>query len=118
MSDEIQAIKERLDLVVYIEQSGTPLKKSGRYHKACCPFHAEHTPSFMVDAEKQTWRCYGACAEGGDLFEFAMKKHGWTFPQALEELAKLAGVEIKAREPALNDQTQRLYALLQEAAGW
>lgn len=86
-------IKSRLDIVAYVQQYAT-LKKAGRYYKACCPFHHEKTPSFVVDPDRQTWRCFGACATGGDIFGFAMKQHGWTFSETLQELGRLAGVEV------------------------
>jgi DNA primase len=91
-------IKTRLDIVNYIQQT-VPLKKAGRTYKACCPFHQERTPSFVVDPDRQSWRCYGACSTGGDIFNFAMKQQGWTFPEALRELGKLAGVEVEPQTP-------------------
>lgn len=94
-----EEIKARLDIVQYIGQF-VPLKKAGRYYKACCPFHHEKTPSFVVNADHQTWRCFGACAEGGDVFSFAMKRHGWSFAEALQELGRQTGVEVHQRSPA------------------
>ena len=91
-----QQIKDRLDIVEYIARFVPELKKSGRYYKAPCPFHSEKTPSFVVNQDTQTWRCFGACAEGGDLFNFAMKRNGWSFGEALQELGRLAGVEVSA----------------------
>src|SRR5699024_7231821 len=87
------------DIVQYISRT-VPLKRagSGRW-KACCPFHSEKTPSFVVDENRQSWRCFGACATGGDIFNFAMKQHGWNFHEALEELAKLAGIELRPQSP-------------------
>lgn len=113
-----QEIKARLDIVAYIQQYA-PLKKGGRTYKACCPFHSERTPSFVVNPDSQTWRCFGACAEGGDIFAFAMKQHGWTFPEALNELGKLAGVEVKQQSPLERQRTERhekLRGLLAAAA--
>lgn len=103
-------IKSKLNIVDYIAKT-VPLKKSGRHHKALCPFHTEDTASFMVDEAKQSWRCYGSCNEGGDIFAFAMKQHGWSFSEALQELAKLAGVEIK-RSPTRRAQEQHREKLL------
>lgn len=103
-------IKAKLDIVDYIAKS-VPLKKAGKHWKACCPFHAEDTASFMVDAARQSWHCYGSCNEGGDIFSFAMKQHGWSFREALLELAKLAGVEIRS-SPTRRAQEQHREKLL------
>ena len=102
-----EEIKTRLDIVNYIQQY-VPLKKAGRYYKAPCPFHSERTPSFMVNPDTQTWRCYGACAEGGDIFNFAMKKHGWAFGEALRELGQQAGVEVRRQTPEQQAQVEKL----------
>ncbi len=98
MSSPVDEIKQRLDIVDYINRF-VPLKKAGRTYKAPCPWHAEKTPSFVVDPVKQTCRCFGACNEGGDIFFFAMKQNGWTFAEALKELAVIAGVELKPQTP-------------------
>lgn len=103
-------IKTRLDIVNYIQQF-VPLKRAGRTYKACCPFHNEKTPSFVVNPESQTWRCFGSCAEGGDIFSFAQKYHGWVFSEALQELGKLAGVEIQQQSAEQKQQAARLDAL-------
>ncbi|NWG15559.1 MAG: DNA primase [Chloroflexi bacterium] len=103
-------IKTRLDIVTYIQQY-VPLKKSGRTYKACCPFHSEKTPSFVVDETRQSWRCYGACATGGDILSFAQKYHGWSFSETLQELGKLAGVEVHKQTPEQKAQGERLDTL-------
>ncbi len=90
----IDDIKTRLDIVEYINRY-VPLKRAGRTYKAPCPWHNERTASFVVDPDKQTCRCFGACGEGGDIFFFAQKQNGWSFQETLQELAKLAGVELK-----------------------
>ena len=95
-----QEIKSRLDLVDVIQDAGVSLRKSGRNYAGFCPFHANtKTPAFYVFPESQTWRCFGACAEGGDVFSFVMKKHGWEFKEALTELAKRAGVTLEEHRP-------------------
>ncbi|PJF24245.1 MAG: DNA primase, partial [Phototrophicales bacterium] len=73
----VDEVKSRLDIVEYIQRF-VPIKKSGRTYKACCPFHSESTPSFHVDPDRQSWRCFGACATGGDIFAFAMRYNNWT----------------------------------------
>jgi DNA primase len=114
----IDEIKNRLDIVELIS-SYLPLQKAGRNYKALCPFHSEKTPSFVVFPDSQRWHCFGACGEGGDIFTFVMKREGWDFHTALEELARRAGVELRPRTPAqarLQEETERLRALLAAAA--
>lgn len=113
-----EEIKVRLDLVAYISES-VPLKKAGRNYKANCPFHQERTPSFVVFPETQTWRCFGACGEGGDIFAFAMKQNGWDFREALENLAQRAGVELAPQTPEQSQREaafERQLGLLEETA--
>lgn len=114
----VDDIKARIDIVQYIGRT-VSLKRAGRTYKTCCPFHNEKSPSFVVDPERQTWRCYGACATGGDLFNFVMKRNGWTFAEALQELAKEAGVELKQQTPEQKQQSEqldRLRGLMKAAA--
>ncbi len=102
-----EEIKARLDIVNFISQY-VPLKKSGRNFIAPCPFHAERTPSFVVFPESQNWRCFGACGEGGDIFNFIMKRDGLDFPTALGLLAEKAGVQLQQRTPEQTSQDERL----------
>ncbi|PJF33613.1 MAG: DNA primase, partial [Phototrophicales bacterium] len=101
-------IKSRIDIASYIQRYVPSLKKAGRNYKACCPFHNEKTPSFVVNPETQTWRCFGACAEGGDLFTFAQKMHGWDFKEALRELGEQAGVQIREQTPEQKSREEHL----------
>jgi DNA primase len=103
----VDEIKAKLDIVSYIQQY-VPLKKAGRSYKACCPFHVEKTPSFVVNPDAQSWRCFGACNEGGDIFSFAQKRHGWSFTEALQELGRQAGVEVRKQTPEQRAKDDRL----------
>lgn len=100
--DQVEEVKSKVDLVEVIS-SYLPLKKMGRNLGGLCPFHAEKTPSFMVSPERQVWKCFG-CSEGGDVFTFLEKIEGWDFREALEELAKRAGVKLKSFEPTDKSQ--------------
>ncbi len=98
-------IKSRLDIVDVISDS-VQLRKSGSSYTGFCPFHPNtRTPAFVVFPNTQSWRCFGACAEGGDLFSFVMKKEGWDFKETLTQLAKRAGVELTLADP--QDKVQR-----------
>ncbi len=92
MSTDTQAIKDRLDIAQIIGEY-VALKKAGANWKACCPFHHEKTPSFMVQPEKQFWHCFG-CGKGGDVFTFIQEIEGLDFIEALKLLARRAGVEV------------------------
>lgn len=92
MADEIQEVKERIDIVQAISEY-VSLKRSGRNFTALCPFHKETSPSFYVSPERQIWHCFG-CDRGGDVFAFLMEKEGLSFGEALRILAQKAGVEL------------------------
>ncbi len=116
--DILEEIKDRIDIVQLISQY-LPLKRAGRNFKALCPFHGEKTPSFTVSPEKQFFHCFG-CGASGDIFQFLMKMENLTFPEALERLARQAGVEIPKGwgESGKDQEKERLYRLHQEAAAY
>ena len=109
----VDDIKARLDIVDTV--SGyVPLQKSGRYFKASCPFHTEKTPSFIVNSERQSWRCFGACATGGDAFSFVMRMEKLDFGEALRLLAQKTGVTLSEKRDG--DSSDKLYRINQVAA--
>lgn len=105
-----EEIKAKIDIVDLIAAE-VPLKRSGSTYKAPCPFHAEKTPSFIVNPDRQTWHCFGACSEGGDVFSWEMKRNNIDFREALQRLAQRAGVQLRPRTDAQareDEQRQRL----------
>lgn len=115
----IDEIKSRIDIVDLVSETGVKLRKTGRNHTGFCPFHDnKHTPAFVVWPESGTWRCFGACNEGGDIFKFVMKKDGIDFKEAMQKLAVRAGVEIKEfrREtPEQKEAFDNLRKILEDA---
>jgi DNA primase len=91
--DQIQDIKNRIHIEEVVG-SYIQLKKAGRNFKACCPFHKEKTPSFIVSPEKQIAHCFG-CHWGGDVIKFVQDYEKVEFGEALETLAGRAGIELK-----------------------
>jgi len=111
--EKVSEIRDRSNILEVVSDYVT-LKKTGKNYKGLCPFHAEKTPSFMVNEEKQIFHCFG-CGEGGDAFTFLMKAGHFSFPEAVEELAKRYGVELRSRElsPAQKKEMAQREALFQ-----
>lgn len=91
--DKINEIRERVD-IVDIVGSYLPLKRSGANHSGLCPFHAEKTPSFNVNAPRQIFHCFG-CGVGGNVFSFLMRMEGLSFPEAVRRMGERVGVEVE-----------------------
>ena len=109
----VDDIKARLDIVDVVSSYVT-LKKTGRNFKAACPFHTEKTPSFVVNTERQSWYCFGACGIGGDAFSFVMRKENMDFSAAMRLLADRAGVTLEER--GQHERTDILLRVNQDAA--
>lgn len=92
-NNQIEEIKNRLDIVAVIEKY-VKLKRAGKNYSGLCPFHSEKTPSFIVSPDLQRYKCFG-CGETGDILNFIQDIENIDFPEALEKLAKEAGVELK-----------------------
>lgn len=115
----VDEVKSRIDIVDLVSEAGVKLRKAGRNYTGFCPFHDnKNTPAFVVWPETGTWRCFGQCNEGGDIFKFVMKKEGWDFKEALQRLAQRAGVELQEYSPQQEAQKElydSLRSLLEEA---
>ena len=117
----IDDLLNRTDIVEVVG-SRIQLKKTGKNYSACCPFHQEKTPSFTVSPDKQFYYCFG-CGAGGNALGFVMDHDHLDFPQAVEDLAKRAGLEVP-REDSRPGQKPRqpvdspLYPLLDAAADY
>jgi DNA primase len=94
---DIDRVREATDLVELISEV-TKVKRSGRSFMAVCPFHEEKTPSMSVDRVRGLYNCFG-CGKHGDIFTFVQETQGLDFPEALEALARRAGITLE-REPA------------------
>lgn len=114
MNSPTEEIKSRIDIAELIG-GYVRLIKAGSNFKALCPFHKEKTPSFNVSPVRQIWHCFG-CGKGGDHFKFVMEIDGLDFPEALQLLAKRAGIELKREDPRIRSERNRTYDLLEEAA--
>lgn len=92
----VDDIKARLDILEVVGQR-VQLQRSGRSFKGNCPFHQERTPSFHVFPDRQSWRCFGACATGGDALSFVMRSENMDFGETVRELARRTGVPLQER---------------------
>lgn len=116
--DVVAEIKARLNIVDFL--SGyVEVKKAGRYYKACCPFHHEKTPSFMISPERGYAHCFG-CQNGGDIIKLCELLEGVDFREAVKLLAEKAGVQIPDNfgGGAKKEKKDRLIEINEAAADW
>jgi DNA primase len=114
----IQDLLNRLDIVDVVERH-VPLKKAGANYVACCPFHNEKSPSFTVSQSKQFYHCFG-CGAHGTAIGFVMEHVGLGFVEAVEELARGAGMEVPHERQAAGETYRQkvapdLYEVMQTA---
>jgi len=122
VESQVEEIKSKLDIIDVINRY-LPLKKRGKHFVACCPFHSEKTPSFVVSPELQIYKCFG-CGKGGDVINFVQEFERIDFKEALHDLAKIAGVDLvysqelsqtehhRARLLIINHEVARFYHFL------
>ncbi|MBN1894386.1 DNA primase [bacterium] len=113
--EKIEEVRLATDLVELVSQYVT-LKKRGKGYTGLCPFHQEKTPSFSVDPVRGLYHCFG-CGEGGTAFTFVMKMEHVGFPEALQTLAKKAGIDLpqKEEDPRIEQEAEALYHVNQMA---
>lgn len=90
--DIVEDVLVRTDMLQVMQQY-VALKRTGANYKGLCPFHNEKTPSFYVHPGKGIYKCFG-CNAGGNIYQFVMEIEGWSFPEAVRQLAGRIGVEI------------------------
>jgi len=112
--DQVDEIKQKIDIVDLIG-SYLELKKAGANYRASCPFHKEKTPSFMVNPERQIFKCFG-CQQSGDIFSFVQEMEGIEFSDALQILAEKAGIKLRQIDQKFYQQKKDLYEINQLAA--
>ena len=114
--DSIENLKNHIEIVDVISQF-LELKKSGANFKACCPFHGEDTPSFVVSPSKQIFHCFG-CGVGGDSIKFIMDYEKLSYPEAIEKLASMYNVALnydnnyKQQDTSIMDKVNDYYQKL------
>ena len=115
--DFIDDLVQRIDIIEVISNR-IEIKKAGREYKGLCPFHTEKTPSFTVSQEKGFYHCFG-CGAHGTALGFLMDYENQTFIEAIEELSKIAGVEIPKtkQDRAKNKKNKSLQELTAEIMG-
>ncbi len=115
----IDELLTRIDIVDVVD-ARVPLTKKGREFQACCPFHHEKTPSFTVSQVKQFYHCFG-CGAHGTAIGFLMEYENMPFPEAVEDLAAKAGVEVpRDEEPGdkPKENLAPLFNLMEQVGGW
>lgn len=101
----IDDVVERVDIVDVVGQR-VKLKKAGKNYSGLCPFHNEKTPSFSVNPQKQFYYCFG-CGAGGNSLKFLLEHDRMPFPEAVEALARLAGMEVPRDHDPAAEKRQR-----------
>src|SRR3954465_7768789 len=113
----LEEIRRRTDLVQLVGRR-VKLTRKGRVMWGCCPFHGEKYPSFKVENERRTYKCFG-CGKGGDAFRWLIETEGLSFPESVEKLAAEAGVELPKWSPedeAREQKRKSLYDVVELAA--
>jgi DNA primase len=108
-----EQILDRIDIVDIIGQRIT-LRKAGTSFKACCPFHTEKTPSFIVTPERRSYHCFG-CGAHGNVIDFLIDYDRLSFVEAITYLARQAGMTLEMNDPTAGADYKPLYQILEQA---
>lgn len=106
MSDQVQAIKEKLDIVTIAQEYLGQLRHSGKNYFALCPFHNENTPSFSINQDLQIYKCFG-CGESGDVLSLIQKVENVDFVTALEIAGEKAGISVTRNQSPASKKKQK-----------
>jgi DNA primase len=115
----VEELRNRLSISQVVGRR-VRLNKRGREHTGLCPFHNEKTPSFTVSDDKGFFHCFG-CGAHGDVVGFVMRSEGLPFPEAVERLAREAGLEVPVSSPEERRKAEKqatLHGALEAAAKW
>ncbi len=119
VDEDIVRVRDATDVVAVVSEY-TQLKKQGRQYQGLCPFHAERSPSFSVNAEEGLYHCFG-CQAGGDIITFVQEKEQLDFVGAVERLAYKAGVTLRYTDSGQSEERKRRVALhraIERAVDW
>ena len=110
--NSIENLKNQLDVVDVVSNYIT-VKKAGANFKACCPFHGEKTPSFVISPTKQIFHCFG-CGIGGDSIKFVMEYEKLSYPETIEKLASMYNISLEYD----NNQQQQDFSIMEKINGY
>jgi DNA primase len=114
----IEKVQHTAEIVDVVGKYVT-LKKTGKNHQGCCPFHDEKTPSFYVTPSKNIYKCFG-CGKGGDPIQFIIEKENLSFFDAIKHLAQFYNIEIEYEQKEENvekvEESKQVLQLLKEAS--
>lgn len=99
----IRQVHDRIDIVDVVSRFNITLTRKGAHYTGLCPFHNEKTGSFIVSPSRNTYHCFG-CGAHGDGIDFVMKLDNRTYPEAIEYLANMYGIQILHSEKPMTDE--------------
>jgi DNA primase len=119
LAEDIERVRAATDFVA-VAGEHIALKRAGRRWQGLCPFHAEKSPSFSINAEEGLYYCFG-CGKGGDVITFVREVEHLEFAEAVERLAARSGIQIRYDTAAVSEERQRrarLVAAMTQAVDW